>query len=85
VVTSLVSLDTGSGRLPRMANPGTTEELEDGRPAEPPSFHSLPGTSWNAGDTIPLGSQRALRVISKRLDENLDGDPVPTLVVEEAD
>jgi len=28
-------------------------EREDGTPADPPTFRSLPGTSWNAGDTIP--------------------------------
>ena len=58
-------------------------ELDDGTPADPPTFRSSPGTSWNAGDTIPLGSKRALRVLEKRLDENLDGDPVPVLVVED--
>lgn len=57
-------------------------EHQDGTPADPPTFRSSDGTSWNAGDTIPLGSERALRVIGKRLDENLDGDPVPVLVVE---
>jgi hypothetical protein len=30
-------------------------ELEDGTPAEPPTFRSVPGVSWKAGDTIPLG------------------------------
>jgi hypothetical protein len=60
-------------------------EHKDRTVADPPTFRSLPGTSWNAGDTIPRGSKRALRVVSKRLDENLDGDPVSTLVVEEAD
>ena len=58
-------------------------ENEDGTPADPPTFRSSPGTSWNTGDTIPLGSKRALRVLDKRFDENLDGDPVPVLVVED--
>ena len=57
-------------------------ELEDGTPADPPTFRSLPGTSWDAGDTSPLGSSRALRVLDERLDENLHGDPVPVLVIE---
>jgi hypothetical protein len=57
-------------------------ELADGTPADPPTIRSAPGTSWSAGDTIPLGSKRALRVIGKRLAENLDGDSVPVLVVE---
>ena len=61
-----------------------TLEYEDGAPADPPTFRSSPGTSWNAGDTIPLGSERALRIIGKRLEEDLDGDPVPVLVVEPA-
>jgi hypothetical protein len=59
-------------------------ELEDGTPADPPTFRSLPGTSWNAGDTIPLGRDRKLRVIDTRLDEDTDGDPVCVLVVEAA-
>jgi hypothetical protein len=59
-------------------------EHKDGTPADPPTFRSSDGISWNAGDTIPLGSERALRVVGKRLDENLDGDPVPVLVVEPA-
>ena len=58
-------------------------ELDDGTRADPPTFRSSPGTSWNAGDTIPLGSKRGLRVSDKRLDENLDGDPMPVLVVED--
>jgi hypothetical protein len=37
-----------------------TLEHEDGTPADPPTFRSSPGTSWNAGDTIPLGG-RTLR------------------------
>jgi hypothetical protein len=32
---------------------------------------------------IPLGSERSLRVVGKRRIENLDGDPVPVLVVED--
>jgi hypothetical protein len=59
-------------------------EHEDGTPADPPTFRSSPGTSWNVGDVIPLGSRRSLRVVGKRLVENLDGDPVPVLVVEPA-
>ncbi len=27
-------------------------ELEDGTPADPPTFRSSDGISWNAGDTI---------------------------------
>ena len=33
-------------------------EHQDGTPADPPTFRSSPGTSWNAGDTIPLGSNK---------------------------
>ena len=58
-------------------------EHEDGTSADPPTFRSSPGTSWNAGDMIHLGNERGLRVVDKRLDENLHGDPVPVLVVED--
>jgi hypothetical protein len=44
-------------------------ELEDGTPADPPTFRSAPGVSWRAGDTIPLGRGGTLRVIDSRLDE----------------
>jgi hypothetical protein len=59
-------------------------ELEDGTPADPPTFRSAPGVSWKAGDTIPLGRDRMLRVIDTRLREGTDGDPVSVLVVEPA-
>jgi hypothetical protein len=58
-------------------------ELEDGTPADPPTFRSAPGVSWRAGDTILLGC-RTLRVVDTRLDEGSDGDPVSVLVVEPA-
>ena len=57
-------------------------ELADGTRADPPTFRSAPGVTWKAGDTIPLGRDRTLRVIDTRLDEGTDGDPVPVLVVE---
>jgi hypothetical protein len=57
-------------------------ELEDGTPADPPTFRSAPGVAWRAGDTIPLGNDRALRVVDTRPGEEPDGDPV--LVVEAA-
>jgi hypothetical protein len=59
-------------------------ELEDGTRADPPTFRSAPGVSWEPGDTIPLGRDRKLRVIDTRLDEGTDGDPVSVLVVEPA-
>jgi hypothetical protein len=42
-----------------------TFELEraDGTPANPPSIESTV-TNWRAGDTIPLGRDRSLRVVS---------------------
>ena len=52
-------------------------ELKDGTPADPPSFRSPPGVSWEAGDTIPLGRHGALRVVDTRLDEGTDGEPSP--------
>jgi hypothetical protein len=58
-------------------------ELDDGTPADPPTFRSAPGVAWRAGDTIPLGRNRKLRVVETRLDEGTDGDPVSVLVVEE--
>jgi hypothetical protein len=57
-------------------------EHKDGTPADPPSFRSAPGVSWESGDTIPLGRDRTLRVVGTRLDEGTDGDPVSVLVVE---
>jgi hypothetical protein len=59
-------------------------ELDDGTPADPPTFRSAPGVSGKAGDTIPLGRDRDLRVVDTRLDEGTDGDPVSVLVVEPA-
>jgi hypothetical protein len=58
-------------------------EQPDGSPADPPTFRaSVP--NWEAGDSIPLGQGRTLRVIDSRLDEGTDGDPVCVLVVEPA-
>jgi hypothetical protein len=37
-------------------------EHSDRTPANPPTFHTAVPT-WQAGDTIPLGAGRALRVI----------------------
>jgi hypothetical protein len=51
-------------------------EKEDGTPADPPVLHTAVPT-WHAGDTIPLGADRTLRVIETRF---ADGEPV--LVVE---
>ena len=51
-------------------------ELEDGTPADPPTMRSAPGVTWSAGDTIPLGRDRTLRVIDVRLGSAPDGDPV---------
>jgi hypothetical protein len=53
-------------------------ELENGTPAEPPTFRSGVPT-WNVGDTIPLG-RRTLRVVDVRDD---DADQPPTLMVED--
>jgi hypothetical protein len=54
-------------------------ELEDGTPADPPTFRSAPGVTWRAGDTIPLGA-RTFRVVAVRDD---DADQPPALVVED--
>jgi hypothetical protein len=54
-------------------------ELDDGTPADPPTFQSAPGVSWKAGDTIAVG-RRTLRVLGVRDD---DADQPPALVVED--
>jgi hypothetical protein len=51
---------------------------EDGMPADPPTLHTAV-PNWRAGDTIPLGPDRTLRVVEVRYEE--DGD---VLVVESA-
>jgi hypothetical protein len=56
-------------------------ELEDGTPADPPTFRSAPGVSWKAGDAIAIG-RRTLRVLGVRDD---DADQPPALVVEEVE
>jgi hypothetical protein len=54
-------------------------ELDDGEPADPPSFRTSI-YRWSPGDVIPLGASRSLRVLRVR-DE--DGDQPPALVVED--
>ena len=54
-------------------------ELEDGTPADPPVLHTA-APNWRAGDTIPLGADRTLRVVETRFVEE---DPV-LVVVERA-
>ena len=53
-------------------------EHEDGTPADPPTLHTAV-PNWSPGDEIPLGRDRALRVIEVRSAE--DGE---VLVVETA-
>jgi hypothetical protein len=53
-------------------------EHHDGTPADPPTLHTAV-PNWQAGDTIPLGADRTLRVVETRF---VDDDPV--LVVEDA-
>jgi hypothetical protein len=54
-------------------------EQEDGTPANPPVLHTAVPT-WHAGDTIPLGADRTLRVIEIRPGSNPDEDPVLVVV-----
>jgi hypothetical protein len=54
---------------------------EDGTPADPPTLNTAVPT-WSAGDTIPLGPGKILRVIDTRLGAGPDDNPV--LVVESA-
>jgi len=50
-------------------------EHEDGTPADPASFQTSVPT-WRAGDEIPLGNGRTLRVIDIRLAAGLEDEPV---------
>jgi hypothetical protein len=52
-------------------------ETRDGTPADPPKLESAV-PNWSAGDTIPLGASRTLRVVEVRYD-----DERPVLVVED--
>jgi hypothetical protein len=54
-------------------------ELDDGAPADPPTFRSAPTSHWKAGDTIAIG-RRTLRVLGVCDD---DADQPPALVVED--
>jgi hypothetical protein len=54
-------------------------ETVEGAPAEPPTLSSAV-PNWRAGDTIPLGRERTLRVVGVRDD---DADQPPVLVVED--
>jgi hypothetical protein len=54
-------------------------ETADGVSAEPPELRSAV-PNWRPGDTIPLGTQRTLRVVGIRDD---DADQPPVLVVED--
>jgi len=56
-------------------------EQEDGTPADPPRLDTAV-PNWSAGDTIPLGRDRILRVVDVRPGQEPDEDPV--LVVEAA-
>jgi hypothetical protein len=53
--------------------------LEDGTPADPPMLDTAVPT-WRAGDTIPLGRDKMLRVVDTR--PGLEPDDDPVLVVE---
>jgi hypothetical protein len=54
-------------------------EHEDGSPADPPRLTTAV-PNWRAGDVIPLGRGRTLRVIGTRDPGDPDEDPI--LVVE---
>lgn len=49
-------------------------ELEDGTPADPPTYRSAV-PNWSAGDTIPLGRDKTLRVVEIRSGKEPDEDP----------
>jgi hypothetical protein len=42
-------------------------ELEDGTPADPPTFRSAPGVSWKAGDTIATAKPTVRSSSPKRI------------------
>jgi hypothetical protein len=44
-------------------------EQEDGTPADPPVLHTAV-PNWEAGDTIPLGTDRTLRVVETRFTDD---------------
>lgn len=50
-------------------------EQEDGTPADPPVLQTAVPT-WQAGDAIPLGRGRILRVIEVLPSRDPDGEPV---------
>ncbi len=54
-------------------------EQADGTPAEPSSIESTV-TNWRAGDTIPLGRDRTLRVVGIAATNE---DESPVLIVED--
>jgi hypothetical protein len=56
-------------------------ELKDGTPADPPTLHTAV-PNWQAGDTIPLSADKALRVIEIRPGRSAVDNPM--LVVERA-
>jgi hypothetical protein len=53
-------------------------EREDGTRAEPPTLKTAV-PNWSAGDTIPLGRDKTLRVVEVRL----GGDDESVLIVED--
>jgi hypothetical protein len=53
-------------------------EREDGTPAEPRTLETAV-PNWSAGDTIPLGRDKTLRVVEVRL----GGDDESVLIVED--
>jgi hypothetical protein len=54
-------------------------ELEDGTPADPPILHTAV-PNWSAGDTIPLGAERMLRVVEVRFGQE-PGEDLVLLVI----
>jgi hypothetical protein len=54
---------------------------QEGTPADPPTLKAAV-PNWRPGDTIHLGRDRTLRVVSTRSDQGSDGDPVSVVVVE---
>ena len=50
--------------------------LEDGTPADPPTFTAAV-PNWKAGDVVPLGAGRSLRVVEVRDDAQIEARDIP--------
>ena len=80
-LTASRSVPVGNGRENRMAFLFKLV-LEDGTPADPPML-DVAVPNWSAGDTIPLGRDRMLRVIDVLPAKGDDDEPVLVVIEDE--